>query len=100
MKRSYRFLAIAFTAICLFVSVCVAAPLESWNETPNKERIINFVSSVSDPANPSYVPEKERIAAFDLDGRPISCIVGFYTTETNKPSFRAETEQRFGCNII
>ncbi|MGB2705590.1 MAG: HAD family hydrolase [Candidatus Omnitrophota bacterium] len=68
MGKNQRMLAITFAIVCLSISVCLAAPLESWNETPNKERIINFVSSVSDPASPSYVPEKERIAAFDLDG--------------------------------
>ncbi len=68
-----KFKALAFVIIC--VSICAFAfaepagkVLPSWNETPNRERIIAFVSSVSDPAGPSYVPEEERIAVLDLDG--------------------------------
>lgn len=68
MKKNHRFILSLFAGICLFVSACLAAPLESWNETPNKDKIINFVESVSDPQSPSFVPEEERIATFDLDG--------------------------------
>lgn len=43
-------------------------PLPSWNEGPTKARIIDFVTRVSDPASPDFVPESERIATFDNDG--------------------------------
>lgn len=68
-----KFRALAVVVIC--VSICAIAfgkpageALSAWNETPNKERIINFVTSVSDPTSPQHVPLKERIAVFDLDG--------------------------------
>ena len=43
-------------------------PLASWNDGPNKQRIIEFVEAVTDPSNPSFVTEDERIATFDNDG--------------------------------
>ncbi len=43
-------------------------PLPSWNEGPAKREIIAFVSAVTSPLNPDFVPESERIAVFDLDG--------------------------------
>jgi len=70
---------VVFMSVCLLVSMPVGAsaqsegyaesdPLPSWNETPAKKRILDFIASVSDPASLSFVPEEERIAAFDLDG--------------------------------
>jgi phosphoglycolate phosphatase-like HAD superfamily hydrolase len=43
-------------------------PLPSWNEGPAKSVILDFVGRVTDPANPDFVPEPERIAVFDNDG--------------------------------
>ncbi len=45
-----------------------ADPLFTWNETGNKQRIISFVNSISEPTEKSYVPPEKRIAVFDLDG--------------------------------
>jgi len=44
-----------------------AAELTSWNDGPAREAVIEFVRSVTEPG-PSFVPEIERIAAFDNDG--------------------------------
>jgi phosphoglycolate phosphatase-like HAD superfamily hydrolase len=43
-------------------------PLPSWNEGQAKQAILDFVDRVTDPANPDFVPEAERIATFDNDG--------------------------------
>jgi phosphoglycolate phosphatase-like HAD superfamily hydrolase len=43
-------------------------PLPSWNEGTAKRAILEFVTRVTDPANPDFVPESERIATFDNDG--------------------------------
>jgi phosphoglycolate phosphatase-like HAD superfamily hydrolase len=43
-------------------------PLASWNDGENKSAIMGFVSRVTDPAGPDFVPEAERIAVFDNDG--------------------------------
>jgi phosphoserine phosphatase len=43
-------------------------PLPSWSKGPVKERILGFVDEVVDPSSEHYVPPRERIAVFDLDG--------------------------------
>jgi phosphoglycolate phosphatase-like HAD superfamily hydrolase len=43
-------------------------PLPSWNDGDVKQRILEFVDRVTDPAGPDFVPELERIATFDNDG--------------------------------
>jgi phosphoglycolate phosphatase-like HAD superfamily hydrolase len=49
-----------------------AAPLtmylSSWNDTPTKQAIVDFVAAVTDSSSPSYVPPAERVATFDNDG--------------------------------
>jgi phosphoserine phosphatase len=42
--------------------------LSSWQDTPTKEAILKFVSTVTDDNNPLYVPPEERVATFDNDG--------------------------------
>ena len=42
--------------------------LPSWNDTPVKQSIIDFVTAVTDESSPDYVPPEARIAVFDNDG--------------------------------
>lgn len=42
--------------------------LPSWNDTPNKQAIIDFVTQTSDENSRDFIPPAERIAAFDNDG--------------------------------
>ena len=42
--------------------------LASWNETPTKQKILDFVEKVTDEGGPEYVVPAERIATFDNDG--------------------------------
>ena len=42
--------------------------LSSWNDTPNKQAILDFVAQTSDETSPDYIPPAARIAAFDHDG--------------------------------
>ncbi|MEX0348597.1 MAG: HAD family hydrolase [Paracoccaceae bacterium] len=49
-------------------SLATADPLPSWNDTDNKDRIITFIETVTDPAADDYVTPAERIAVFDNDG--------------------------------
>ena len=42
--------------------------LSSWNETPVKQAILDFVDNTSNENSPDYIPPAERIAAFDNDG--------------------------------
>ena len=42
--------------------------LSSWNEGETKQRIIEFVETVTDESDAQFVPVAERIAVFDNDG--------------------------------
>jgi phosphoserine phosphatase len=42
--------------------------LPSWNDTPTKQAILDYVAAAADESGPDYVPPAERIAAFDNDG--------------------------------
>jgi phosphoglycolate phosphatase-like HAD superfamily hydrolase len=42
--------------------------LESWNDTPTKQAILDFVAAVTDEAKPQYIAPSDRIAVFDNDG--------------------------------
>jgi phosphoserine phosphatase len=43
-------------------------PLPSWNATPTKQAIVDFVGRVTKPGGPYFVDSAERIATFDNDG--------------------------------
>lgn len=45
-----------------------ADPLASWNDSPRKLAIIDFVRVITDPKNSEFVTPPERIATFDNDG--------------------------------
>lgn len=42
--------------------------LASWNDGITKSILLDFVSRVTTPGSPTYVPPKDRIATFDNDG--------------------------------
>ena len=42
--------------------------LSSWNDTPTRQSILDFITQTSDKNTPEYIPPAERIAAFDNDG--------------------------------
>ena len=44
------------------------AALPSWTNGDAKQAIVEFVSRVTTPGSPEFVPESERIATFDNDG--------------------------------
>lgn len=57
--------------------------LQSWNETPTRRAIVEFVERVSDERDPDYVPPAERVAVFDNDGtlwceKPMPIEMGFF----------------------
>ena len=61
--------------LCLLFSVLIdtravaqAEVLPSWNDGPSRSAIIAFVSAVTSPSSPDFVPEAERVATFDMDG--------------------------------
>ena len=50
------------------VSVAIADPLPSWNNTGSKEAIVSFVERVTKEGSKDFVPSDQRIAVFDNDG--------------------------------
>src|SRR6187551_1077098 len=44
------------------------ALLKSWNDTPTRQVIVDFVDSVTREDRPTLIPPDERIAVFDNDG--------------------------------
>ena len=42
--------------------------LPSWNDTPNKQAILDFVAQTRDENSAAFIPVADRIAAFDNDG--------------------------------
>lgn len=74
LHRTLTLLSLFFIALVL--SACSAAPtpsqneshLPSWADTATRQTIINFVTDVSDPSSPNFVPPEARIAVFDNDG--------------------------------
>ncbi len=43
-------------------------PLPSWNETPTKKAIIDFVTAITGEGSAKFIPAEERVAVFDNDG--------------------------------
>jgi hypothetical protein len=56
-------------AVC-FSTLALAEtdPLPSWNQTPGKAAILEFVGKVTQDGGPDYLPAADRIAVFDNDG--------------------------------
>jgi len=58
------------------------AHLPSWNDTPTRRSITEFVERVTDEGGPDFVPPSERVATFDNDGtlwceKPMPVELGF-----------------------
>jgi haloacid dehalogenase-like hydrolase len=56
--------------------------LQSWNDTPTRRAIVEFVDRVTDERDPHYVAPADRIAVFDNDGtlwceKPMPIELGF-----------------------
>lgn len=65
-----RFILISLLILFLFSSMSFSSKefLPSWNDSPAKRAILEFVTKVTNPDSPDFVPPSERIAVFDNDG--------------------------------
>ena len=51
------------------INVQTADDFQYWNEdSPTKQKIIEFVEDVTNPYSANYIPPEDRIATFDMDG--------------------------------
>jgi phosphoserine phosphatase len=75
----YRFVRVAFKPNLFFAALIgvlaftttvslAADPLPSWNDGPAKKTVVEFVTKITKPGSPDFVPVPERIATFDNDG--------------------------------
>jgi len=60
----------------------VTSVLPSWNETPTRQAIVDFVERVTEEDGEDYVPVPDRVAVFDNDGtlwceKPMPIELGF-----------------------
>jgi haloacid dehalogenase-like hydrolase len=53
---------------CSFRASAQSDPLPSWNDTPSKQAIIQFVDRVTRTGSADFVAPSDRIATFDNDG--------------------------------
>jgi len=53
---------------CAATIARAADPLPSWNDGQARQSIVAFVTKVTQPGSPDFVPPAERIATFDNDG--------------------------------
>jgi|SRR5262245_30657317 len=63
----------AILALGLVLALCAPVgaqtdPLPSWNDSPAKQAILEFVRVTTDQASQKFVPPAARIAVFDNDG--------------------------------
>jgi phosphoserine phosphatase len=73
--NAYSKYANAFRVLALGALLALAAhvqaqtdPLPSWNDGAAKRAIVEFVQATTTQGSPAFVPQPERIAAFDQDG--------------------------------
>ena len=53
---------------CSVQGAAQSDPLPSWNDTPTKQAIVDFVDRVTKAGGPDFVAPADRIATFDDDG--------------------------------
>ena len=69
-KKFPRLLTVALVGVFTITTTIARAPdpLPSWKDGKAKQSIIDFVTQVTKPGSPDFVPVAERIAVFDNDG--------------------------------
>lgn len=71
IKKIFEGFIILTLLLCAFAGTAIADEdgFESWNESaPALAALRAYVLAVTDEASPDYIPEKDRIAVFDMDG--------------------------------
>lgn len=54
--------------VILVTGTALADTLPSWNDTPVKQAIFDYLESITTDGSPEYIPAPERVAVFDNDG--------------------------------
>ncbi len=62
-------LALALASCCGKSAAALKNPLSLWNDdAASKTALMNYVKTVTDEKSPDFIPVKDRIATFDMDG--------------------------------
>lgn len=65
---AYAVLGLALIVLPGRYALAQSDPLSSWNEGAAKKAIVDFITRVTTPGGPDFVPPAERISTFDNDG--------------------------------
>ena len=87
---------ISFLLICLLLTgTALAQELPSWNDTPVKQAIFDYLKAVTTNGSPDFIPVAERVAVFDNDGT-------YWCERPNYPStlFQAHLVSRLAENGV
>jgi hypothetical protein len=71
MSRPSRAARPTLAALVIVLAVAPARgadPLPSWADGPARQRLVKFVTAVTDRSGKDYVPPEQRVATFDNDG--------------------------------
>jgi phosphoglycolate phosphatase-like HAD superfamily hydrolase len=68
MKTNMKNVILPLSLLIGTVSITIADPLPSWNNTRSKEAIVSFVERVTKEGSKDFVALGQRIAVFDNDG--------------------------------
>jgi hypothetical protein len=68
MKPIHKIITLLAIAFAGLTTAYAQDPLPSWNDSPARKSITEFVAKVTKEGSPDFVPVAERIATFDNDG--------------------------------
>lgn len=72
MKRIQKILFLTILTILIFsLAACRKSeekPFTCWNDCESLSALIEFVEDVTSEKSPNFIPQKDRIATFDMDG--------------------------------
>lgn len=86
-RRKKKQLLWIFSIFAYFLLINIVSAQESvlpsWNDTAARREIIQLIAKIEDTTGPGYLPPKNRVAVFDIDGtlwpeRPTSIAGAFY----------------------
>ncbi len=63
-----RFISLSVLVVLATTSAALADELPSWNNSPVKDAILEYLAAVVNPDSEDFVPTNERVAVFDNDG--------------------------------